>query len=74
MIATESVVSGSTADGDGGHEIIEPNSRVLLSIEPDYTIAELDPFWQWCGTDQETKALRSAHPIVITGERLQITF
>jgi hypothetical protein len=55
----ESIVSGSTADGDGGHEIIEPNSRVLLPIEFDDTIAELDPFRQWRGTDQETKTLCS---------------
>jgi hypothetical protein len=56
----ESIVSGSTADCDGGHEVVEPNSRVLLPIELDDTIAELDSFRQWCGTDQEAKALCSA--------------
>jgi hypothetical protein len=66
----ESVVSGSAADCDGGHKVIEPNSRVLLPIELDYTVAELDSFWQWCRMDQETKALCSAQPIVIIGERL----
>jgi hypothetical protein len=46
----------------------------MLPIELDYTVAKLDPFRQWCGTDQEAKALRSAQSIVITAERLQITF
>jgi hypothetical protein len=58
----------------GGHEVIEPNSRVLLPIVLDYTIAKLDPFRQWCGMDQEAKALRSAQTIVITDERFQIMF
>jgi hypothetical protein len=45
-----------------------------LPIELDYTVAKLDPFRQWCGTDQEAKALCSAQPIVIVAERFQIAF
>jgi hypothetical protein len=45
-----------------------------LPIELDYTVAKLDSFRQWCGTDQEPKALRSAQTIVITAERFQIAF
>jgi hypothetical protein len=47
----EGVIPGSAADFDGGYEVVEPNSGVLLPVELDYTVAELDAPWQWCGSD-----------------------
>jgi hypothetical protein len=70
----ESIVSRSTAYGDGGDEVIQPNSGVLLPIELDYAVAKLDPFRQWCGTNQEAKALRSAQPVAIAAECFQLAF
>jgi hypothetical protein len=47
----ERVIPGPAADFDGGYEVVEPNSGVLLPVKLDYTIAELDAPRQWCGTD-----------------------
>jgi hypothetical protein len=41
----EGVVPGSAADFDSGYKVIEPNSRVLLPVELDYTVAEFDSLW-----------------------------
>jgi hypothetical protein len=43
--------SRSAANGDGGDEVIEPNLRVLLPIELDYTVAEFYSFRQRCGAN-----------------------
>jgi hypothetical protein len=67
------VISGSAADGDGSYEVIKPNSRVLLPIELDYTIAELDSIWQWCGADEDAEALCATQSMVIVVECLWLT-
>jgi hypothetical protein len=50
-MAVEERCPGSAANGDGGYEVIEPNSRVLLPIELDYPVAKLDSFRQWHGAN-----------------------
>jgi hypothetical protein len=47
----EGIVPGSAADFDGGYEVVEPNSGVLLPVELEYTVAELDALRQRCGMD-----------------------
>jgi hypothetical protein len=49
-------LSGSAVDGDDGYEVVKPDSRVLLPIELDYSIAKLDSFWQRCRADKDAEA------------------
>jgi hypothetical protein len=68
------VISGSAADGDDSYEVIKPNSRVLLPIEFDYTVAELDSLWQWCGADEDAEALCTTQSMAIVAECLWLAF
>jgi hypothetical protein len=64
----EGVTSRSATDLDSSFEVIKPDSGVLLPVELDYAITELDSLWQWCGADQEAKAIYPAQSIVGVAE------
>jgi hypothetical protein len=55
--------------------VMKSSSQIRGSCCPlnliDYTVAELDSFWQWCGANQEAEALCPTQSVMAIAECLQ---